>query len=96
MRNRSLELIADCVESPFSRAIRFHEVNLSEFGFVKHNGEYENGFYPGQNDNPRDIFNQVKTPENEVIFKVSDVGQFDVHFECWIRPADWESRVEDT
>jgi hypothetical protein len=51
--------------------------------------EYENGWHPGQTDEPKAILaglhaNGIK----HVLFRVAGVGQFDVSFETWVRDAD--------
>ena len=50
---------------------------------------YENGFHPGQNDNPVDIAKQLDneciTGDYDFLFALTDIGQFDVHFIVLIR-----------
>ena len=45
---------------------------------------YENGFYPGQTDDPAAIARAMfEDGYNRVLFQLSSVGQFDVHFKVW-------------
>jgi hypothetical protein len=41
------------------RAITLN-INPEDYGFEKFNGAYENGWYPGQNDNPMTIAEQIQ------------------------------------
>ena len=56
-------------------------------GFVKFNTEqtYENGFHPGQTDDPKKITQTLLEDYNEVLFQIARVGQFDVQFDVWVR-----------
>lgn len=66
---------------------------LEQNGFRRVNvEEYENGFHPGQNDNPRQIFEtlQAEHPEAEVIFHINGNGQFDTRFSAYIREQEDE------
>lgn len=63
-------------------------INWLEHGFSKYNiGEYETGFYPGQNDRPEKILTEIKAkfPNAEVLFKKQSVGQFDVSWNAYYR-----------
>lgn len=51
--------------------------------------EHESGWHPGQTDDPRVILKALHTAGKKgIVFRVSDVGQFDVHFETWQRDHD--------
>lgn len=49
--------------------------------------QYENGWHPGQNDNPHDIMAEIHraNPDAEVVFLIDSNGQFDIRFSAWIR-----------
>lgn len=75
-----------------NKAWKIDAVDLSEYGFSKVNLEsFENGFYHGQNDNPKDILEglQSHNPEYNYIFELDSVGQFDIHFSVWKRPVGY-------
>jgi hypothetical protein len=61
--------------------------DLIEWGWEKYNGTYENGWHPGQDDNPRVIFSHIKAdkPNVEVIFRLSERSQFYLRFEAWFK-----------
>lgn len=62
------------------------EENLEELGFKKLNIEtYESGLHYGQTDNPQEIYNKIEGIWDEVVFNISSVGQFDIHFDVWVR-----------
>lgn len=61
-----------------------HE-ELTKKGFIKLSEEYQNGFHEGMNDNPTEIYNRLKNQYSEIIFNISDVGQFHTTFEVYVR-----------
>lgn len=63
----------------------------SEHGYVKVNGDFENGFHPGQNDNPREIGKRLKgIGVTAYVWNINGVGQFDVEFACYVREDESE------
>jgi hypothetical protein len=66
------------------------DIDLAEYGFTRFNAlHYENGWHPGQNDTPAEVVKHL--PEGyDYVFTVPSVGQFDVQFDVWIRPTDYE------
>lgn len=78
-----LESIEDC---PRKAAMR--EVNPADHGYtlLSEPSQYENGFYPGQNDNPAAILKQLHAEgKRNILFRISGKGQFDLSFEVWQR-----------
>lgn len=65
--------------------------NLSEQGYVQHNGRFESGFHHGQNDDPsvisKDLFDSIDDIES-VVFRISNAGQFDIHFEAFYKVGE--------
>lgn len=62
------------------------EENLEEIGFVRLNKEsFENGLHRGQTDNPEAIYDELSDKYNEIVFFINGVGQFDVHFDVYVR-----------
>lgn len=60
--------------------------NLVELGFTKLNEDsYESGHHYGQTDDPEEIYNELSDKYDEVVFFISDVGQFDIHFDVYVR-----------
>ncbi len=69
------------------------DIDWSARGFVKHNARhYENGWHPGQNDDPREIVKHLAS-DLEWLFAIPSVGQFDVSFDLWVRPIESEEEV---
>jgi hypothetical protein len=57
------------------------DLDLAKLGYTKVNGDFENGWYDGQNDDPKAIAAALrKLGITRFIFSVDSVGQFDVHF----------------
>jgi len=69
------------------------DADLQAAGFVCHGREFENGFHPGQTDEPRDIaarlLGEKDTPAlaSRVVGRIDASGQFDVRFSVWFEPA---------
>jgi hypothetical protein len=73
-------------------ANNIHSINPSDHGYVQIKDGFENGFHPGQNDNPKAIYKQlradgIKTP---ILFNIDGVGQFDIGFSVWTRTEETE------
>jgi len=92
-------LCNDCADWPeYLRGIEndprkacMDHIDPEEYGYVRlsEEGEYENGFHPGQDDNPEKILERLHARgHRNVLFRVSGVGQFDVSFEAWERPEE--------
>lgn len=66
-----------------------HEDEItSRYTLIK--GEYENGFHPGQNDDPSKILAGLleKNPQGKYIFVIDGQGQFDIEFSVYERKAE--------
>lgn len=63
---------------------------LAELGFVESECGFENGFHPGQTDDPKAIMKIIREgdPGAEVLFQLSGVGQFDVRFCVFVKAAE--------
>lgn len=53
---------------------------------------FENGFHPGQDDNPETIINDLEkegyTEKYDFLFAINSTGQFDCQFSLWIREKE--------
>lgn len=60
---------------------------LVEAGWSQYGGELENGWYPGQTDDPRKILEALREEEQwrDVLFYISGTGQFDTRFKVYVR-----------
>lgn len=82
-------LIEEMMNNP-DRAINMEDPpDLSKWHWVKLNQRFENGWHPGQADNPHKILALLED-EFDVVFVIDEVGQFDINFDCWIRAKDFE------
>lgn len=63
------------------------DADLQEAGFALVSRDYESGFHPGQNDNPREIAKALFAERDvlAVTFRVDDVRQFDARFSAWVK-----------
>lgn len=66
---------------------------LSEWGWEPYNGVYENGWHPGQTDDPHVIFDKIKekSPELSVVFRLDETSQFYIRFTAWTKNRDSEN-----
>jgi hypothetical protein len=82
-------LLEQYVNDPH-RAMTF-DFDFEGNGWKKWNSErFENGFHPGQTDDPRTIAKEVEADGYpEWVFHIPAVGQFDIHFNVYVkvRPA---------
>lgn len=65
-------------------------IDPTEYGYVRLSeaDAFASGWHPGQTDTPAEVLAKAQTEGKKgILFRVSDVGQFDVHFETWIREA---------
>lgn len=56
-------------------------------GWTKHNGTYENGWHPGQTDNPEAIALELLKTHDAVVFHIPELSQFYLKFEVYTRSA---------
>lgn len=85
------EYLEDLEDDP-TRAVQ-RDCDPADYGYtrVSEPREYENGFHPGQSDDPAAILAALHAEgKTRIVFRVADVGQFDVHFETWQRIGDDE------
>lgn len=71
---------------------------LDGWGWAPYNGVYENGWHPGQTDDPQVIFDKIKeqSPELSIVFRLDEVSQFFIRFTAWTKDRrDDDEREED-
>lgn len=76
------------------RAACTADCDPAQYGYVRlsDSKEYENGFHPGQTDDPSTILKACHARGIErVIFRIPETSQFYIRFETWYRPADPDS-----
>lgn len=64
------------------------EIDPGAHGYVRVSepGEYENGFHPGQNDNPKAILARLHAyGRRNIVFRIPETSQFYITFEVWQR-----------
>lgn len=84
----------DCVDWPnYLESIEdnpakacMRKCNPAEHGYtlISESAEYENGFHPGQNDDPKKILAKLQEQGKEhIVFRISESSQFYITFEVW-------------
>ena len=68
-------------------------LDLPELGYEQIATDFENGFYPGQNDNPENILKSAREKyghDHRFIFAIDSQGQFDIGFSLWHKLPELE------
>ena len=69
----------------------FSEGDLRAAGFEPYSGLYENGWHPGQNDDPHQITDKIRAERGDtvdIVFYLDGTSQFYIEFTAWIRPKE--------
>ena len=70
-------------------------IDPAEYGYEKLEEDFENGWHPGQNDDPKKIFERLKAAGHKrLLFVIDSVGQFDMRFSIWKKKPDEETEAE--
>lgn len=79
------------LEGHASRALTM-DIDLTQHGYVKLEGEYENGFHPGQDVDPKVIAKSLEEMGIErFIFSLDSTEQFDIRFSVWIAKDEFDN-----
>jgi hypothetical protein len=78
-----IEAYLETLEDNPRRAVNDH-VDPADYGYVKPEGDFEVGWHPGQNDDPREIFKRLQAAGHKrLLFNVDSVSQFYITFEVY-------------
>jgi hypothetical protein len=77
------------------RRANVFKIDLAALGFKRFNGEFETGFHPGQNDDPKQVCAHIRRdlPDHDIVFSLDSVGQFDQKWTAWTRPSSNSSHM---
>jgi hypothetical protein len=68
------------------------DIDPTEYGYVLLDDSFENGFYPGQNDDPAKISKELHAKGyKHLLFKIDGKGQFDISFSVYHKPEEEDS-----
>jgi hypothetical protein len=70
------------------KALNLPAIDPADYGYVLVEGDFENGWYPGQNDDPTEIYNRLKSSHPRLLFQIDGVRQFDLGFSVWSHPEE--------
>jgi hypothetical protein len=66
------------------RAAVVRKCDPSQFGYSLVSRDHENGFHPGQNDDPKRILAELEARDmKRIVFRVAETSQFYIRFEVW-------------
>jgi hypothetical protein len=76
----------ESIEDNPRTALNLRGIDPEEYGYVKIKDGFENGFYAGQTDDPKEIFADLQQKKyKHIIFSIDSQGQFDIRFSVWYR-----------
>ncbi len=82
-----LERYLESLVGVSSKAVML-DLDLTKHDYTKVNGDFENGWHEGQDDDPKAIAAALaKFGITKFIFKIPSVGQFDVRFEVYVHKS---------
>ena len=69
------------------------DIDPADHGYVQLQEGFENGFHPGQNDDPKVIYTELRAngETRPLIFVLDSTGQFDIGFSVWAKVDDTEN-----
>lgn len=79
----------ESLEGHTNRCNTISDINPSEHGYVKFNGQFETGFHPGQTDDPKKVAEELRAKGiARFLFNMDSVGQFDQHWSAWVHESE--------
>lgn len=83
------DIIEEYLNNPRKAISADLDINLEDHGFELYSDQFENGWHPGQNDQPENIIADLKADgqldNRDFVFQIDSTGQFDVGFSLWLR-----------
>lgn len=77
----------ESLENDSSKAVTL-DLDLEKYGYKKVNGDFENGWHDGQNDDPHAIKKALNNLGiTRFVFNIDGVGQFDIGFSAWVHKS---------
>jgi len=74
----------ESLEDKPSIALNIPNINPADYGYALVKDGFENGFHPGQNDDPKRIYAELTAAGHKrILFVIDSVGQFDISFQAW-------------
>lgn len=78
----------ESLENDPDRAVNIAGIDLTAYGYVEIQCGFESGWHPGQNDDPKAIYEALKGQHPRLLFQVSDQSQFYIGFCVWHKPEE--------
>jgi hypothetical protein len=80
------------------QAVHVRGVDPAKFGYVQVARDFENGFHPGQSDDPVKIAKDLKSRGySGILFSIDSSGQFDIRFSAFAKGLPsmtaWQANV---
>lgn len=86
IRKDFIEEYLEGLENNARTAVAIRGIDPAEYGYHYVSGDYENGFHPGQADNPAEIMKRLaEDGYSGIVFRIDSTGQFDVQFSVYAK-----------
>lgn len=83
-------------EGKSNTAWTLSDINLEDFGYAQVAKEFENGWYGGQNDDPKGIAESLrKMGIKRFLFDITGVGQFETRFRVLVHESEMQKFSEE-
>jgi hypothetical protein len=83
------------LEGDNQRCLTLTSIDPAEHGYVKLEGDFENGYHPGQDADPKVIGKSLrKMGIKRYLFVLDGTGQFDLSFSVWVHKDEWSEERE--
>jgi len=74
----------ESLEDTPTHALNLPSIDPAQYGYELLQDNFENGFHPGQTDDPKKIYAKLTAEgHSHILFSVDSVGQFDIRFSVW-------------
>lgn len=83
--------LRQCVEN--NKGNQIADIDPADHGYIKLEGDFENGWYGGQCASPDIIMKAMIAADVPVLLNLDDVGQFDMRFSVWIHKKAGKKKI---
>lgn len=84
------ESYLETLENNPRTALNISQINPVDYGYVRVEAGFENGFHPGQKDDPREIYGHLSEKYDRLLFQIDEKSQFYIGFAVWAKVGEEE------
>jgi hypothetical protein len=82
------ESYLESLENNPSTALNISSIDPADYGYVKVEGDFQNGLHEGMNDNPKKIYTRLHERYSRLLFQIDEQSQFYIGFAVWSHPEE--------